>query len=55
MTEAFSNLYLQIENDVSTENCENFVNPWSVVTLKNLLLKMNNQVAQYGVRHLVLV
>lgn len=46
-------LSVQMKNDVSVENVDNFVNPWSVATVKNLLQKMNSQVVQYEVKHYV--
>ncbi|KAG8386863.1 hypothetical protein BUALT_Bualt03G0193200 [Buddleja alternifolia] len=35
----------------SAENGENFVNPWSLTTIKNLLQKMNSEVVQYEGYH----
>ncbi|CAA2982166.1 mitotic checkpoint serine threonine- kinase BUB1 [Olea europaea subsp. europaea] len=43
--------FQKMENDVSSENGENFVNPWSVTTLKNLLQKMNSRVVKYEGYH----
>ncbi|KAK6151747.1 hypothetical protein DH2020_014382 [Rehmannia glutinosa] len=43
--------YLQINNGISVEDGEKFVNPWSVATLKNLLQRMNSQVLQYEGYH----
>lgn len=40
----------QMKNGVSAEDGENFINPWSVSTLKNLLQKMNSKVVKYEVR-----
>lgn len=39
--------------DDSVENVDNFVNPWSLEILKNLLQKMDSQVLQYEVKHYV--
>ncbi|XP_042005053.1 mitotic checkpoint serine/threonine-protein kinase BUB1-like [Salvia splendens] len=48
MSERVSNESFQkMKNGVSVEDGENFVNPWSVSTLKNLLQKMNSKVVQY--------
>ncbi|KAL8461236.1 hypothetical protein ACS0TY_032633 [Phlomoides rotata] len=43
--------FQKMKNDVSVENVDNFVNPWSVATLKDLLQKMNSQVVQYEGYH----
>ena len=40
----------QMKNGVSVEDGDNFINPWSVSTLKDLLQKMNSKVVQFEVK-----
>ncbi|XP_057792451.1 mitotic checkpoint serine/threonine-protein kinase BUB1 [Salvia miltiorrhiza] len=42
--------FQKMKNDVSVDG-ENFINPWSVSTLKNLLQKMNSKVVEYEGYH----
>ncbi|EPS63015.1 hypothetical protein M569_11772, partial [Genlisea aurea] len=49
----FNGAYRKIKTSVSTENSSNLVNPWSPLTLKNLLLKMNTEMSQYEGYHLI--
>ncbi|XP_057777342.1 mitotic checkpoint serine/threonine-protein kinase BUB1-like isoform X2 [Salvia miltiorrhiza] len=43
--------FQKMKNDISVEDGENFINPWSVSTLKNLLQKMNSKVVEYEGYH----
>ncbi|XP_047948462.1 mitotic checkpoint serine/threonine-protein kinase BUB1-like [Salvia hispanica] len=48
MSERVSNESFQkMKNGVSVEDGDNFINPWSVSTLKDLLQKMNSKVVQF--------
>ncbi|KAL6529595.1 protein kinase [Orobanche gracilis] len=53
MSERVSNDSFQqkMKNGVYAEDGEDFVNPWSVATLKNLLQRMNSQVVKYEGYH----
>ncbi|KAL6553975.1 hypothetical protein OROMI_019648 [Orobanche minor] len=54
MSERVSNDSFQqkMKNGVYAEDSEDFVNPWSVATLKNLLQRLNSQVVKYEGYHL---
>ncbi|KAK4484467.1 hypothetical protein RD792_007050 [Penstemon davidsonii] len=43
--------FQKIKYGISAENAEEFVNPWSVSTLKSLLQKMNSEVVQFEGYH----